>query len=54
MGVKSTCLFHWLHCQVERVANFLVGPLREGSAGTVVKLLMGSLQMVPSSRGKGF
>ena len=57
MGVKRTCLFdlgRWLRRHVERVANFLVGLQREGSAGTVMKFMMGSLQMVPSSRGKGF
>ena len=39
---------------MERVANFLVGLLGDGSADTVMKIMRGSLQLVQSSRGKGF
>ena len=43
----------WLRCHVDGVANSLLGLLGEGSAGTVMKFMMGLLQMAPSSRGKG-
>ena len=49
MVITSEC---WRH--VERVANFLMDLLGEGSAGTVMKYMMGLLQGAPSSRGKGF
>ena len=37
---------------MERVADFLMDLLREGSAGTVMKYMMGFLQVAPSSRGE--